>query len=105
MRTILAIPIGLAGTAHAQEGGFDAHGIAFGPLEADLRDPLTWVRPGVYAAGDAYGGLIGEYARRPLVEVTTSEAGGDLNERALIRDLVVANAVAGVAVHSRLRLD
>ena len=105
MRTLIAIVAALGGTAQAQEVGFDAHGISFGPLEADLRDPLTWVRPGVYAAGDVYGGVVGEYARRPLVEVTTSEAGGDLNETALIRDLAVANVVAGVAVHKRLRLD
>ena len=106
MRTVLAMALaGMAGTAHAQEGGFDAHGFVPGPLEASVRDPITWVRPGVFFPGDVYVGVLGEYVRRPLVSVTTSESGGDLSEQAVIRDLAVADFVAGVAVHERLRLD
>ena len=105
MRSFIAIAIGLASTAHAQEQGFDAHGFVAGPMEATVRDPIGWVRPGVFAPGDVYVGLLGEYARRPLVEVTTSGTGGVLSERALIRDLAVANVVAGVSVHERARID
>ncbi len=105
MRTLLVTALAFASTANAQEQGFDAHGFVPGPVEATVRDPITWVRPGVFFPGDAYVAVIGEYVRRPLVAVTTSESGGDLSERALIRDLAVANIVGGVAFHERLRLD
>jgi outer membrane protein OmpA-like peptidoglycan-associated protein len=107
LRAIFAIALAAVGTARAQgvPGGFDAHGFVMGPLEADLRDPIGWVRPGVFHAGDAYAGLALEYARRPLVAITSAAASGPVLERALIRDLGVANAVAGVAAHQRARLD
>ncbi len=105
MRTFLVTVLAFTSAANAQEQGFDAHGFVPGPLEATVRDPISWVRPGVFFPGDVYLGVIGEYVRRPLVAVTTSVSGGDLSERALIRDLAVANIVGGVAFHERLRLD
>ncbi|MFT4625553.1 MAG: OOP family OmpA-OmpF porin, partial [Myxococcota bacterium] len=63
-------------------------------------------RPGALAQGDAFAALVMDYARAPLVRVLEPELGNaDPVVAAVVDHLTVANLVAGVAVHDRVRLD
>ena len=94
----------LGAIASAQEG-FDAHGFHLAAYDGDVRDPLAVSRAGPFVQGDFWFGLLGEYAKAPLVEVRSLEPGGDGEEIALLDNVVIGNLSAGVAVHDRVRLD
>ena len=101
-----ALAIALIGVAVAQDGGFDAHRLHPAAIDGDLRDPLLAVRPGALAQGDAFGSLLLDYARAPLVRVLESEVGSsDPVVESVVDHLTVANLSAGAAVHERVRLD
>lgn len=85
--------------AAAQQGGFDAHGFRFASADADLRDPLTFLRPGDQFALDTSFGIVGEYAMRPLV----FEPYPDQRE-VWLENLVAVNVAAGIAVAAPVRL-
>ncbi len=85
--------------AAAQEGGFDAHGFRLAAADADVRDPLTFLRPGRQESLDLSFGLAGEYAQAPLVFEPPS--GGS---EVLLQDLVAVNVAAGFAPVRPLRL-
>ncbi len=98
MITLLA----LLPQASAQDGGgFDAHGFRLSTADADLRDPLTFVRPGDQSGLDWYvGGVVG-YASRPLVFEPDPNA-----ERVVaLSNVVATNLAAGVVPFDPIRLD
>ena len=89
----------LSSWGFAQDGGFDAHGFRLASADADLRDPLTFVRPGDQRTLDTSFGLVGEYAARPLrFEPRPGEP------EVFLRDLVAVNVAAGFVPWSPIRI-
>lgn len=96
----------LAAPARAQQAtGFDAHGFQLSAHDGDVRDPLVVRRPGPMTAGDAFGSLLAEYARAPLVRVSEAELSGQTFEEPVLDHVVALNLSAGVVAHERLRFD
>ena len=95
------------GQAHAQavQPGFDAHGFHLAAHDGDLRDPLVVQRPGPFSQGDLFFSGLGEYAKSPLVLVSTAEFGGQVIETPVLDNVVAMNLSAGIAAHDRLRFD
>ncbi len=93
--------------ASTEGQGFDAHGFNLAAFDADVRDPLTVQRPGVFTQGDWFFGAVFEYAKEPLVYVladpNTLEPTGE--ERVVLDNLAVLNASFGYSVLDILRLD
>lgn len=87
--------------------GFDAHGFNLAAFDADVRDPLTVQRPGVFTQGDWFFGGVFEYAKEPLVFVLadpdTLQPTGE--EQVVLDNLAVLNASFGYSVLDMLRLD
>lgn len=95
----------IATPALAQEAGVDGHGLVIAAHDGDVRDPLTIHRPKPLEPGEfSLSGLF-EYARAPVVEVITSELGGEAGREPVIADLTTLNLSMGVAAHERLRFD
>lgn len=96
----------VASRAWAQDAaGFDAHGFQSAAHDGDVRDPLVARRPGAMTAGDAFGSLLGEYARAPLVRVSEAALSGQTFDEPVLDHVVALNLAAGVVAHERLRFD
>ncbi len=93
------------GDTSAATGGFDAHGFKLAAFDADIRDPLSLQRPGVFSQGDWFVSGLAEYAKSPLVQVLQPSSGAPATEVPLVDNLLVMNVSAGVAAHDRLRFD
>ncbi len=95
----LLLAAALAGPAFAQ----DAHNFVPAPFDGDIRDPLTFFRPGALHQGDFSVGAMFDYAHRPLVEVIDSELGGT-TRLPLLDHVLAANLSLSVAPHERILL-
>jgi len=92
-----------SGPAFAQ--GIDAHGFYVAPHDGDIRDPLTFYRPGALHGGEWSISALLEYARAPLLEVIESELGSGSTEIPVLDDVLALNIAAGIAPHERFRID
>jgi len=89
----------------APGGGFDAHGFRLAAFDADIRDPLSLQRPGVFSQGDWFASALAEYAKAPLVQVQQPANGVEGTEVPVVDNLLAVNISAGIAAHERLRFD
>ena len=81
------------------DGGFDARGFSLMSAEPDVRDPLTFLRPGAQPDWGVSLGVVGHYASRPVVFEPTP---GD--RQAALENLFTADVAAGVVPVQWLRL-
>ncbi len=93
--------------AHAQEStaadGFNAWGFTTGAQDGDLRDPVTFNRPGQVNSLEWYAAGILGYAKAPLYLVEDTE--GDIVRTAALDNVLGLDLAAGVAPVDRVRLD
>ena len=95
----MALWLFLLPSGFAQDGGFDAHGFRFASPDADVRDPITFLRPGDQRTLETSFGLLGEYARQPLrFEPREGE------REVLLQDLVAVNVGGGFVPWGPIRL-
>ncbi|MBW1878800.1 MAG: OmpA family protein, partial [Deltaproteobacteria bacterium] len=95
--------VALSGPAFAQ--GIDAHGFYTVPHDGDIRDPLTFYRPGALHGGEWSISALLEYARAPLVQLIEPELSSGSTEVPVLDDVLALNIAAGIAPHERFRLD
>jgi outer membrane protein OmpA-like peptidoglycan-associated protein len=93
----------LSGPAFAQ--GIDAHGFYMAPHDGDIRDPLTFYRPGALHGVEWSMSALFEYARAPLIQLIEPELTSGSTEIRVLDDVLAMNIAVGVAPHERFRLD
>jgi outer membrane protein OmpA-like peptidoglycan-associated protein len=101
-RALPLLLIAAPSLAFAQDppAAFDANNLHHGVNDGDPRDPLTLRRPGRFAGGDWYGGMVWGFAD----ELATQTLGPD--ETVPVLDNAFSVQVGGgYAVHDRVRLD
>jgi outer membrane protein OmpA-like peptidoglycan-associated protein len=101
------LPLLLA-PVHAQEAvsadGFNAWGFTSGAQDGDLRDPVTFNRPGQINVAEWYAtGVLG-FAKAPLYFVEEVE-GSDPTRTAALDNVLGLDLVGGVSPFDRVRLD
>lgn len=102
----------LAGLAQAQDlGGLDAHGFKLTSLTPSPTAPIRVYQPQTFDRGDFYVGLVGEFAKEPLVllrgepqEFRDQQDALD-NQQDALDNLLAFNLGVGVAVHQRVRVE
>jgi outer membrane protein OmpA-like peptidoglycan-associated protein len=103
-RTLVALAtLGVPGAALAADDApapFDAHNLHFLPNDGDPRDPLTLRRPGRFAKGDWYAGMVWEFA-----DALATQTLGPDEQIAILDNTFGVHVGGGWALHDRLRLD
>lgn len=94
IRPWIVLALLLPARAQAQSG-FDAHGLYLGPMDGDLRDPVTIRRPGRMVRGDGYAGAV--------LEVL--QGGPRLGGLPDLDAQVALDLAAGFTFHERARID
>jgi len=97
----LLLGIGLSSTAFAQ----DAHHFFPAPFDGDIRDPLTFERPGALHPGDFSIGAIFDYARQPVVQIVDSELGSTSSRVPVVDHLLALDLSVSVAANRYLRFE
>ena len=95
------------GTSAAQEAnsaeGFNAWGFTVGAQDGDLRDPITFNRPGQINVAEWYAAGILGFAKAPLYLV--EQTGEDTTRTAALDNVVGLDLAGGVAPIDRVRID